>query len=118
MSSRLDPPLRSRLVRGPLAELPGNAALRAIESKLGQVRDDPLPATLFLDAQLALVDDMLHYFDRASMAHSLEVRVPFCDPKVASFCATIPSSLKVRRLETKHLSEACGSWARSRPDHR
>ena len=26
--------------------------------------------------QLGLVDDMLHYFDRASMAHSLEVRVP------------------------------------------
>ena len=37
------------------------------------------PPTLYLDAQLGLVDDMLHYFDRASMAHSLEVRVPFLD---------------------------------------
>ena len=53
-------------------------------------RDDPLPPTLYLDAQLGLVDDMLHYFDRASMAHSLEVRVPFLDHELVEFCATIP----------------------------
>ena len=53
--------------------------------------------------QLGLVDDMLHYFDRTSMAHSLEVRVPFLDHKVVEFCATIPAGLKVRRLTTKHV---------------
>jgi asparagine synthase (glutamine-hydrolysing) len=67
------------------------------------LRDDPLPAALHLDAQLGLVDDMLHYFDRTSMAHSLEVRVPFLDHKVVEFCATIPAGLKVRRLTTKHV---------------
>ena len=61
------------------------------------------PAALYLDAQLGLADDMLHYFDRASMAHSLEVRVPFLDHHVVEFCATIPAELKVRRLETKHV---------------
>ena len=62
-----------------------------------------LPATLYLDGQLGLVDDMLHYFDRASMAHSLEVRVPFLDHHVVEYCATIPSRHKVRRLDTKHV---------------
>jgi asparagine synthase (glutamine-hydrolysing) len=65
--------------------------------------DDPLPATLYLDAQLSLVDDMLHYFDRASMARSLEVRVPFLDHKVVEYCARVPADLKIRRLRTKHL---------------
>jgi asparagine synthase (glutamine-hydrolysing) len=66
------------------------------------VPDDPLPATLYIDAQLALVDDMLHYFDRASMAHSLEVRVPFLDHHLVEYCATIPGDLKVRRMTTKY----------------
>ena len=103
MSGALAPSLRNRLVRGPLAELDGGAALRAIDYRLGDVPDAPLPAALYLDAQLGLADDMLHYFDRASMAHSLEVRVPFLDHKVVELCAAMPSGLKVRRLETKHV---------------
>jgi asparagine synthase (glutamine-hydrolysing) len=52
---------------------------------------------------MGLVDDMLHYFDRASMAHSLEVRVPFLDHRLVEYCATIPPAFKVRRLQTKHV---------------
>jgi asparagine synthase (glutamine-hydrolysing) len=103
MSGRLGPRLRKELVRGPLAGLTGESALRVALDRLGDVADDPLPAALYLDAQLGLVDDMLHYFDRASMAHSLEVRVPFLDHHLVEFCATIPARHKVRRLETKHV---------------
>jgi asparagine synthase (glutamine-hydrolysing) len=103
MSGALTPSLRRRLVRGPLAELDGNAALRAVSYRLGDLPDAPLPAALYLDGQLGLADDMLHYFDRASMAHSLEVRVPFLDHKVVELCASMPADLKVRRLETKHV---------------
>ena len=103
MSGALTGDLRRKLVRGPLAELDGTAALRAISYRLGDLPDAPLPATLYLDGQLGLPDDMLHYFDRASMAHSLEVRVPFLDHHVVELCAAMPSSLKVRRLETKHV---------------
>jgi len=46
---------------------------------------------------------MLHYFDRASMAHSLEVRVPFLDVPLVEYAATIPPRHKVHRLETKHV---------------
>jgi asparagine synthase (glutamine-hydrolysing) len=100
MSGRVDQSLRRQLYRGPLAELDGNGAARVLALLANGVEDDPLPATLFLDAQLALVDDMLHYFDRMSMAHSLEVRVPFLDHHVVEACARIPADLKVRRLTT------------------
>ena len=103
MSGALTAETRRQLVRGPLAELDGSAALRAISYRLGDFADAPLPAALYLDGQLGLADDMLHYFDRASMAHSLEVRVPFLDHEVVELCAAIPSDLKVRRLETKHV---------------
>ena len=47
---------------------------------------------------------MLHYFDRASMAHSLEVRVPFLDHQLVELCATIPSAYKLHRFSrSKHL---------------
>ena len=103
MSGRVDGDLRGRLVSGGLARLDGDAPLRVVESLAAGLKTDPLAETLYLDAQLALVDDMLHYFDRASMAHSLEVRVPFLDHQLVEFCATIPSSLKVRRLNTKYI---------------
>jgi asparagine synthase (glutamine-hydrolysing) len=93
--------LRAELARGPLLDLSGDTAYRIARGHLDRVRDDPLAATLYLDAQLGLVDDMLHYFDRASMAHSLEVRVPFLDHEVVEYCARIPARFKVRRLTTK-----------------
>jgi asparagine synthase (glutamine-hydrolysing) len=102
MSGRLNG-ARAGLVRGPLAGLDGTAALRTLRERLGGVRAGALPEALYLDGQLGLVDDMLHYFDRASMAHSLEVRVPFLDHHVVELCATIPPRHKVHRLETKHV---------------
>jgi asparagine synthase (glutamine-hydrolysing) len=102
-SGHLDDRLRAELVRGPLAELDGEAAARAVQRVAADVPDDPLPAALYLDAQLGLVDDMLHYFDRTSMAHSLEVRVPFLDHRVVELCARFPARLKVRGLARKYL---------------
>jgi len=50
-----------------------------------------------------LVDDMLHYFDRASMARSLEVRVPFLDHHLVEWAARLPLRFKVRGSQTKVL---------------
>jgi asparagine synthase (glutamine-hydrolysing) len=103
MSGRVDDELRRELYRGPLAETDGRAALRAIVPLAAGVDDAALAATLHIDGQLALPDDLLHYYDRASMMQSLEVRVPFLDHHVVEYCARIPTSLKVHHLRTKHL---------------
>jgi len=50
-----------------------------------------------------LVDDLLVKTDRASMAWSLEARVPFLDTVVANFAFSLPASQRVRRLEKKRL---------------
>ena len=50
-----------------------------------------------------LADDLLVKTDRASMAWSLETRVPFLDPLVASFAFSLPRRLKVRGLDKKRL---------------
>jgi asparagine synthase (glutamine-hydrolysing) len=56
-----------------------------------------------LDLGIYLVDDLLVKTDRASMAHSLEARVPFCDPVVADLALALPSRLKVRGFAKKRL---------------
>ncbi|MGZ4462562.1 MAG: asparagine synthase (glutamine-hydrolyzing) [Gaiellaceae bacterium] len=103
MSGKIDDDDRTELYRGPMRAMHGEAARGAVERCLDGLADDPLAATLFIDAQLALVDDMLHYFDRASMARSLEMRVPFLDHEVVEYCAGIPSNLKVRRQQNKYI---------------
>ena len=101
MSGRVGSDTRSALYRGPLAQLDGGAPMRAVTAIADGIPDHPLLSTLYIDAQLALPDAMLHYFDQMSMAHSLEVRVPFLDRRVVEFCAKLPAHLKVRRLNTK-----------------
>jgi asparagine synthase (glutamine-hydrolysing) len=56
-----------------------------------------------LDLGIYLVDDLLVKTDRASMAHSLEARVPFLDPIVTNFAFALPSRHKVRGLRKKVL---------------
>ena len=56
-----------------------------------------------VDLGTYLVDDLLVKTDRASMAHSLEARVPYLDPVVAGLAQTLPTRLKVRGLRKKVL---------------
>ncbi len=56
-----------------------------------------------VDLGTYLVDDLLVKTDRASMAHSLEARVPFLDPVVTNFALGLPSRHKVRGLRKKVL---------------
>jgi asparagine synthase (glutamine-hydrolysing) len=56
-----------------------------------------------VDRTIYLVDDLLVKTDRASMAHSLEARVPFLDPAVTNFALALPARHRVRGLRKKVL---------------
>ena len=56
-----------------------------------------------VDFGIYLVDDLLVKTDRASMAHSLEARVPFLDPAVTNLAFALPARHKVRGLSKKVL---------------
>jgi asparagine synthase (glutamine-hydrolysing) len=64
---------------------------------------EELARVMGVDLSLFLVDDMLVKTDRASMAHSLEARVPLLDPVVAELALALPSSMKVKGLAKKRL---------------
>jgi asparagine synthase (glutamine-hydrolysing) len=74
-----------------------------VRRSLPPVALTPLGTTLHLDTRLALVDNMLLYFDKMSMAASLEVRVPFLDHDVVSFCSRLPDSRRVWHMRRKEL---------------
>ena len=56
-----------------------------------------------VDFGLYLVDDLLTKTDRASMAWSLETRVPFMDTVVSNFAFSLPVKHKVRGFSKKRL---------------
>jgi asparagine synthase (glutamine-hydrolysing) len=58
---------------------------------------------LDVDLGINLVDDQLVKTDRASMAHSLEARVPFLDVHVHAFANSLPVKHKVLGLEKKRI---------------
>jgi asparagine synthase (glutamine-hydrolysing) len=102
-SGLVHPELRGELFGGALAEHAGAAEAVLQDRLAGAPAGAPLESALYLDARLGLVDDMLTYFDRASMACSLEVRVPFLDHELVELSARIPAEHKVRRLRGKHV---------------
>jgi asparagine synthase (glutamine-hydrolysing) len=64
---------------------------------------EPLARLQDVDTGIYLVDDLLTKTDRASMAHSLEARVPFMDPVVAELAHALPTRMKVRGFAKKRL---------------
>ncbi|CAI08537.1 XrtA/PEP-CTERM system amidotransferase [Aromatoleum aromaticum] len=65
--------------------------------------DDALALIQYVDLKTYLVGDINTKVDRASMAHSLEVREPLMDHKLVEWLATLPSGLKVKGQEGKYL---------------
>jgi asparagine synthase (glutamine-hydrolysing) len=62
---------------------------------------DRLDREIYVDLKLTMAESVLMKVDKMSMAHALEVRVPFLDYQFVEFCATIPGDLKLNGFTTK-----------------
>jgi asparagine synthase (glutamine-hydrolysing) len=102
------------ILRGPMrtelfsprfrSEIAGYSAEEVFRFHAGRAgTDDPLALIQYLDLKTYLVGDINTKVDRASMAHSLEVREPLMDHELVEWMATLPSSLKVNGQEGKFL---------------
>ncbi|MFZ4289637.1 XrtA/PEP-CTERM system amidotransferase [Variovorax sp. HJSM1_2] len=102
------------IMRGPMreqlfsdrfkTELAGYTAQEVFEHHAAKANtDDPLALIQYLDIKTYLVGDINTKVDRASMAHSLEVREPLLDHELLEWLATLPSSIKIKGQEGKYL---------------
>jgi asparagine synthase (glutamine-hydrolysing) len=98
-------PMRAQLYSDAFKrELAGYSAFDTFAQHASQAgTDDPLALIQYLDIKTYLVGDINTKVDRASMAHSLEVREPLMDHPLVEWLATLPSAMKIQGREGKAL---------------
>ena len=100
--------LRRRLFSPSLRrELQGYKAADLLKSHMMRCNsEDPLSQVQYADFKTYLPGDILTKVDRASMANSLEVRVPLLDHTLVEWAARLPSQLKLHGREGKYIFKA------------
>jgi len=100
--SVLGDPLRSRLFSPAFRRrLAGHHAIDVLMRHADSAPGDPLSMVQYLDIKTYLPGDILTKVDRASMAHSLEVRVPILDHQFVEWVAQLPPDMKLSGREGK-----------------
>jgi asparagine synthase (glutamine-hydrolysing) len=85
-------------------ELQGYSALSVFRGHAERApTDDPLSLAQYLDFKTWLPGDILAKVDRASMAHSLEVRVPLLDHRLVEWASSLSPGLKLRNGTGKYV---------------
>ena len=85
-------------------ELQGYRAIEVLQRHARNApRHEPLSLVQYLDMKTYLVGDIMTKVDRASMAHSLEVREPLLDHPLVEWLSGLPPGLKLRGREGKYL---------------
>jgi asparagine synthase (glutamine-hydrolysing) len=103
--SIMKPAIRSSVTSAAFKQkMGGYSTLQMMRAYGKQVEtDDPLSLIQYLDYRTYLPGDINVKVDRASMQHSLETREPLMDHKLVEFAGRIPSHLKVKGAEGKHI---------------
>jgi asparagine synthase (glutamine-hydrolysing) len=79
-----------------------SSALRNVRNLFAQWPScEPADRAMGVDLQTYLPDDLLRMGDRMSMAHSLELRVPFCDHHLLAFACSLPSATRLQGWKLK-----------------
>jgi asparagine synthase (glutamine-hydrolysing) len=99
---------RSEQVQGCLAPVARSANSDASRNRLQSALESSrgahlLDRVLYMELHGFLPDHNLNYTDKASMAHGVEVRVPFLDERMVAFAGQVPWHLKVHRGRAKWL---------------
>ena len=74
-----------------------------VDSKVIASCGDRLQRRLGYDYTLLLPSILLNYHDKMSMAHSIEVRMPFLDRGLIDFALAMPSNVKLRNGQPKYI---------------
>jgi asparagine synthase (glutamine-hydrolysing) len=121
ISTIFTPHLKTRLIRPEVAA----AITRSDGELLGRIHDraqgiaDALSRLLFVDTRMSLSDNLLLFGDKVSMAHALEVRVPFLDLNLVAFIESLPGNLKLRGTTRKYIHKnAVAGWLPNEIIHR
>jgi len=85
-------------------QLNGYSSVEVFKQHALKAQDfDPLSQVQYLDMKTYLVGDILTKVDRASMAHSLEVRVPLLDHHFVEWAAKLPAEMRLKKREGKSI---------------
>jgi asparagine synthase (glutamine-hydrolysing) len=86
------------------AAIGDHSAESFLQQRFSEVADsDPLDQVSYVDLHSFLPHNVLQYGDRMSMAHALELRLPFTDHRLVEFALRLPAEQKLRGRRTKYL---------------
>ena len=92
---------RRRLLRGNTGAVSTGEFLKKYYDKVAGLKD--VDKMQYIDLTCWLEGDILLNADRMSMAHSLELRVPYLDREVFETAKIMPADTKIRHKQTKYL---------------
>ncbi|MDH3605111.1 MAG: asparagine synthase (glutamine-hydrolyzing), partial [Candidatus Tectomicrobia bacterium] len=87
------PSLQSQMRMDPFAPVRAHVARCQATARLDR--------EIYVDLKFIMPESLIMKVDKMSMAHALEVRVPFLDHEFIEFCASIPGDLKLKGYTTK-----------------
>lgn len=91
---------RSRILKNPSGKYDHKELTKPFYDKVKDM--DDVTKMQYIDINFWLIGDILLKADKMSMAHSLEVRVPFLDRRVFEVARHIPTKYKVNKKNTKY----------------